>query len=71
MNSSPNADSRDAAGEPRQWPWKLVVLLALAVAAALLAWVTWLQPSSLVAPDGDLIEQGAAPAATGAGTGAP
>ena len=67
MSPYPETDTTPQAGEPRRWPWKLLVLLALAVAAVLLLWVMGLQPGFLVAPDGDLIEQGAAPAAaTGA-----
>ena len=67
MSPSPETDTAHAAGEPRKWPWKLLVLLALAVAAVLLLWVTGLQPGFLVAPDGDLIEEGAAPAAPSTG----
>ena len=69
MSTFPEIDTAPQAGEPRKWGWKLMVLLALAVAAVLLLWVTGLQPRSLVAPDGDLIEQGAAPAPASTGSG--
>ena len=63
MSPYPELDSSPQAGEPRRWPWKLLVLLALVVAAVLLLWLTGLQRAFLVAPDGDLIEEGAAPTA--------